>query len=490
MSRWIDLYNNHAYKTTWENIKNAIKAATIDDESIFHEVNELARLKKLIAYIDSTLNSIDPELIPIATWDNFEAQAQHVYSHIVGFNNSKQITYVQTANSYADNLLTFIRPYMLISGDINTTLKKASNDYQSTITKNNRDLLSHISLTRKAIDYNLKEAEKKLNNIQQKETKIEEAYSNIVDSETGLHQKITSIEKDASHKLYDIKDYYDEIFTTTDTTNSIKKEISEAKRVATETKEEIENIASNTKTTTAEIEKFHKKIYGNKGSTEENGGLSKKIDDLYKTLKDFEESQKLKYKTLNEEIESLLPGATSAGLATAYRDLKNSFKKPIENASRIFYISIASLVAFSFILTIESLELWSIKFTKYDDLKNVLNSIIYKLPIYVPIIWLAYFSSKRRSEYQRLEQEYAHKEALAASYHSYKKQLEDLASDDTSILEDLISKTIHAISHNASATLDGKHGDKTPIHELSEKTVDKIGELAKTLTGLIESIKK
>ena len=72
------------------------------------------------------------------------------------------------------------------------------------------------------------------------------------------------------------------------------------------------------------------------------------------------------------------------------------------------------------------------------------------------MIWVAVYASKRRSENQRLEQEYAHKEALARSYISYKKQISELGKEDNVLLEKLILEAINAISYNASKTLDKK----------------------------------
>ena len=111
----------------------------------------------------------------------------------------------------------------------------------------------------------------------------------------------------------------------------------------------------------------------------------------------------------------------------------------------------------------------------------ILKGIAQKIPLYIPILWLTYYSTKRRSEYHRLQQEYAHKEALAKSYSSYKKQLEKLDSNDLSMQKEFIMKAIDAITYNASETLDGKHGDKMPVQELIDKLVV---ELAKTQGAL------
>ena len=108
-----------------------------------------------------------------------------------------------------------------------------------------------------------------------------------------------------------------------------------------------------------------------------------------------------------------------------------------------------------------------------DFAKNILHS----LPISGPLIWLAIYASKRRSENQRLEQEYAHKETLAKSYSSYKQQIEDLNQEDKELLTKLLETAITTISYNASETLSNKHGDGTPIQEGLKSLVDEVKKI-------------
>ena len=103
-----------------------------------------------------------------------------------------------------------------------------------------------------------------------------------------------------------------------------------------------------------------------------------------------------------------------------------------------------------------------------SSIEEIAKSILHSLPITLPLIWVAVYASKRRSENQRLEQEYAHKEALARSYISYKKQISELGKEDNVLLEKLILEAINAISYNASKTLDKKHGDGTILNEITQ----------------------
>ena len=82
------------------------------------------------------------------------------------------------------------------------------------------------------------------------------------------------------------------------------------------------------------------------------------------------------------------------------------------------------------------------------------------------------FVAKRCSEVQRLEQEYAHKEALAKSYESYKKQIEKLNEEEKSkLLPILMENMLKAIALNPAETLDKNHKKATPIEEIINKKV-------------------
>lgn len=99
--------------------------------------------------------------------------------------------------------------------------------------------------------------------------------------------------------------------------------------------------------------------------------------------------------------------------------MKKSFDNPINRYSLLFMVSIGLLFFGSLAITIDSIGAYYINFKSLNDWNTVLRELINKLPFYLPIVWLAFFASRRLSEYQRLQQEYAHKEALAKSYHSY-----------------------------------------------------------------------
>lgn len=279
--------------------------------------------------------------------------------------------------------------------------------------------------------------------------------------------------------LKDIRSLHDKALVGDAKNPSIKDDLESAKEAALADKGGIEEALDSVKDEVKALDVFHTKIFGKLDEDgKREGGLAEELNKRVTALGEFENKQVIKYNALNQQIEELLPGAASAGLASAYRDMKKSFDDPIKNATKVYCFSIGLMIVASFIFSIENVggEHW-ISFVKFENWDSVLKGLAFHLPFYGAVIWLAFVASKRRSEYQRLQQEYAHKEALATSYESYKKQLADLDKDDKVMQKELIMKAIDAIAYNASQTLDGKHGDAHPSLDLAGKVLDAVGEI-------------
>ncbi len=496
MSRWLDEFKAHAFQSTWTNLKIELDKATIDDETIFTSVNELARLKKVIAYLNGMIDGIDPEIVPMTIWESFNQQAMPCLQHLQEYNNLRNIGYIQAANGNADNLLTYIRPYMVATEKIGTVLKSAINSYAKTINEHGESFRNKSTvLVTEINDYN-EQSKNLYQKIQATDTLIEQFNTELFGGDeavNGIKNKVNEWVGELESAYKAINQYYNETLVGNESDLSTKKEITQAKETILAEQQSIEDLLVTVSAHVEELDKFHGKIFGklnDSGNLE--GGLSGELDKRTQVLSDFEVKQKNKYEALNKQIEDLMPGATSTGLASAYGDMRISFDKPIRDASKLFFFSISIIVIFaiyssitdSFVIRdIESIKdgviihsvgmpyMNSVKLTDWD---TVLKGLVSRIPFYAPVLWLAFYASKRRSECQRLQQEYAHKETLSKSYDKYKKQIDDLGNADMDMQKSLIIKAVEAIAYNASNTLDRKHGDNMPIHDLVGKIVEAI----------------
>ena len=231
------------------------------------------------------------------------------------------------------------------------------------------------------------------------------------------------------------------------------------------------------------LENFYNKIFGEEDKEgNKTGGLKQEIEQRKNELDEFKKQQQERYKELNKQIETLLPGATSAGLSSAYNEMRNKFSKSAERYSLGFYVSLVVLLVTVYctrgIFLMENIPLEK---GLGMSLLVLLGNFAVKLPFIIPVLWLVIFVSKRRSEAERLTQEYAHKESLAKSYDSYKQQIEKLANDNQKeLLPVLMENMIKAIALNPAETLDKKHQSDSPMSEiLKDKSfIDKIKDIS------------
>ncbi len=478
MSRWIEQFEAHPFQEAWKSLKASLDETKVDDETVMTSVQEVARLRKVVSYIDGIINGIDPELVPLTTWDNFNSQTVACTSQIGNYNSNKNIAHINKANEHVDNLLTYVRPYMIVEGDISKALQESIKRYTETveeygsgIRENTDEIIAKIRNYKEQGDALFEDIENTNKSVGDYKTEL---FGND-DDESGVKQDIEQLVEGITEKHEKIGEFYEELLVGDGEELSTKQSVLKAKEAVEGEKEKIEELLGSVESEVKELDRFHTKIFGEKNDDDElEGGLSEDLDKLMGSMDKFEKEQKLKYKALNEQIEELLPGATSAGLASAYKEMKETFGEPIKRASRLFYWSIAGLVALSLFVAIDSIGLDGIRLIETGDWPNIFKGLVNKLPYYVPIVWLAFYATRRRSEYQRLQQEYAHKESLAKSYNSYKQQILDLGDDDKAMQKEFIMKAVDAIAYNASKTLDGKHGDKMPIHDMIEKTVERI----------------
>ena len=113
-------------------------------------------------------------------------------------------------------------------------------------------------------------------------------------------------------------------------------------------------------------------------------------------------------------------------------------------------------------LFIIGVAFWSFK--EVTTIEGALLWLVSRFPFFFAAIWLALYSSSQQSQTKRLEQEYAHKEALAKSFEWYKREIENLWEDGAvkEILNKLISNVVEMTWYNPSETLDKKHEWVTP----------------------------
>lgn len=476
-SRWADEFFRHPFQPIWTGIKNDLGNTEVDDQTVITSVTELARLKRVIVYLDAIISTVDPDMTPKSVWSNFHSQADACWQQIRAYASAKDIAHIKQANEHADNLLTYVRPYMVLPQEAVSALQNSAQTYAS-------QLESHIVSFRNQADSLLKEIRKdregaasRLRGLEKAGDKIDTLAKELFDGAGEVVPTKTQIDNfvaDVAEKSKQVTDLHANLLVDLPEKNSIRTQTKNAESEILAKRKDMTKVLEEAQERIDELDEFHEKIFGkpSQENEETTGGLKLELTTRMAQLQSLEMEQDKKHKALFNRIESLLPGATSAGLASAYRSLKESFDKPITNYTRYFYCSLGLIALGTVALAIEhvSLSPSNITFAKIQTWDEILRGIVGKAGFFIPMVWLALFSATRRSQYERLQQEYAHKEAFASSYESYKKQLQDLNGGAEDLQRELITKAVEAIAFNASATLAGKHHEeKPPLVQLLEK---------------------
>lgn len=473
MSSYITSFENQQFHTHWNNIKEKIKSADIDSAPVqFQE--DFARFVKVFNFIDNLFENIDPELIPKNLLDDLKNKTSNCLSQINTAIASNNQSNLNSANTYLDQILASLKPYSLYNDKLKRSLRAAIKAYIEEIDTHLENIPNTQEEYNKAVEFR---------------EKIESYYDEIFtgnEESDAIKDQIYSILKSIEEQYEEIDKYHTKLIIDDDE-ESLITQIENAKKSIDEDTEEAKELLTETSSKVQELKEFYFKIFGtpNEETGVLEGGLKQELDtrlnelndykneqvetfetlisDKTKALEEYEAEQKERIENLYKKIEEHLPGATSAGLAKAYQDRRKSYETPIGIWNAIFVIAMVAMFVIAFIMMKD-----------VSGLEDALNKILKSAPIYLPAIWLAIYASKRRSESRALEEEYAHKEALAKSYSSYKLQIEEIGGEDKGLIEKLLDKTIDTVSDNPSKVLDKKHGDNTPAVDIIEKIVDKI----------------
>jgi hypothetical protein len=183
--------------------------------------------------------------------------------------------------------------------------------------------------------------------------------------------------------------------------------------------------------------------------------------------------------TLIERVEGLLPGATSAGLASSFNKQRSRFTGPQKQWFRTFIGCIGLLVVLAIPTFLTAVGLrgspadltWNAEWLR----------LALRLPIVLPIIWLAIYAGRNYMMSLRMEEDYAYKEAISTAFEGYKREMEKIVSGDgenPSPITILCANILRAISERPGRIYEGKQEDINLISEI-RVLVEKSADLSK-----------
>jgi hypothetical protein len=188
---------------------------------------------------------------------------------------------------------------------------------------------------------------------------------------------------------------------------------------------------------------------------------------------DVMNERKKEFRILQNQIEELLPNALTAGLSHAYSKKKEEEIEESKRISKNFSGSIWGLVCISLIPFSISL----VSLFQGDDLKEVIfrmpRAVLSILPLYIPVLWVAYSANKKMNLSKRLSEEYAHKEVLSKTFEGLSNQINNIENKEvsTDLRNKLLYNILEVSAENPGKLISDYNKSDHPLMDALDKSV-------------------
>lgn len=277
-------------------------------------------------------------------------------------------------------------------------------------------------------------------------TELDNLLKDVSNGTETIREAVTTAEESIKKTVYHMNQ-----------TTEVAKKAEEKFVTIQQTEEDADGIATSISTTKEKINAWSIEIEK----------LAKKSEEIRTSINEQEKELNnligLTEKTL-DQVESLLPGATSAGLASAFKQRREEVAK-----SKIYWIAgfVVSL------LGLLGMVIWIITIFPKQAENNVewWHFFLQRAPLSFPLIWLGWFFGRNYGHIVRLEEDYAFKESISRSFEGYKKQMQEV--DPEGALPKLCNNTIAILAETPLRVFERKTSDETPANSFLERFMPK-----------------
>ncbi|HEY9044635.1 MAG TPA: hypothetical protein VIN08_02020 [Ohtaekwangia sp.] len=404
--------------------------------------------------------------------------------------------------------------------DLESQLKKKTSDYEleaKTSAENATSFKNSSEESKNIIEQNLKETQTKLVQLRTGYESFESMYTTIkANSESSvanndliqkIYQNIETKAKSVEEQIGEIQKVFDgkplldeklvkleEAFKKGDDYDS---KLSSLYKSMTDRKKEIDELYYRIIGYTEKDEDGEEtKVKGLKDELEESyNELKQKISDSEKVLQALSEQTSNSYNTFTKEkkeefsgltskwtqdydgvlqkIENLLPNALTTGLSYAYSEKKQKEEEENTSHRKSFNIAIGGLItislipfAISVVSIVQGIPLEEVIF-------RVPRIVLAILPLYLPVLWVAYSANRKMNLAKRLIEEYSHKEVLSKTFEGLSKQINTI--DDKDVSADLRVKLLYNIlevnSENPGKLISDYNKSDHPLMDALDKSI-------------------
>lgn len=338
--------------------------------------------------------------------------------------------------------------------------------------------------------------------ISRKADEIESFYSDLKSKSAAISENAQILEglflahPDYKEKLSGLEDVAEEIEGYKSKSEAVFRQISARKNEIDELYYEVIG-SSSTDPDTGEVTE----VRGTKDELEEAYDKLKRDFDLFSKIKEKEffdsiSACKSEFKVLGEQVRSFLPDALTAGLSAAYSEKKKAEQAECKSLELLFRKYVNGLVAISIIPFIVSVVFLFQGESLGDVVLKMPRLVLSILPLYIPVLWVAYSANRKMNLSKRLIEEYTHKEVLSRTFEGLSTQIQNI--EDSEVSRDLKTKLLYNIlevnSENPGKLISDYNKSDHPLMDALEKSVrltNSIDKLARIpgmskLVGVLE----
>jgi len=223
-----------------------------------------------------------------------------------------------------------------------------------------------------------------------------------------------------------------------------------------------------------------------KTHTTKTAEIARIADEKEQRVSEYEgrlEELEKEYESTKAKIDTLIPGATSAGLAKAFNMRKAALAPTLKWSKWIFVASVLGFLGFG---------LWGLLGA---DIRTWDEFIVFSLersPIILGLILLEEFSRRLFNNTLKLEEDYAYKETLSMAFDGYQKAMSTVdAADKETLSHKLSSNVLSVLGERPGRLLEhSEKDDEMPIQQIIAQLEPQGGETkAGLMTRFYEDIK-
>jgi tetrahydromethanopterin S-methyltransferase subunit B len=370
---------------------------------------------------------------------------------------AKNLTFQYLSES--ENNLLEIKTIAETTETLNTAIRNDADE--ASINKTNIKIIyDDVELSKSSIEDNVQKLEELFEDYDSFLDKISK-LQDILTKGNDTSSKIETLYKSLLVRKNEIDQIYYDIFGYSETENGVETQVEGLKD---KLEKSYDDLGQNIKTSEDAIAKVRSDAIDNY--------------DIFQQLKQSAfDSNTIKwnstYDNLITKIEALLPNALTAGLSSAYSQKKDAEIKEYSVLNKAFIGAIWGLVLISlipFIISIVSI----VEKKSFDQvLLDMPRLVLSILPLYIPILWVAYSSNRKMNLSKRLSEEYSHKEVLSKTFEGLSTQINNIS--DVKISNDLRNKLLYNIlevsSENPGKLISDYNKSDHPLMDALDKSV-------------------